>query len=96
MLHPHTSCSQEVLRKFLNGIRYSYRLYVLLHFIPLLIKCGKSQNKLETFKSRILKTLKKFAGSLVFMGLLVANIKAAICVNGHMKPYTFESSINLN
>ena len=86
-LHPNNSCAEEVGLKFIRVARSNNLLYMAIHFVPFLL--FKAHNLRKKSKREILaallKLMKRYVGSILFMSSFVAGFRAMFCVRGTLE-----------
>lgn len=78
-LHCDTSCAYQVFYKVTRSIGKGFKFYIILHMIPFLLYKVKKINSWQKFKQEMFALVRKYVGSLLFMGSLVGGIKTFLC-----------------
>lgn len=81
-LHCGTTCTREFVRKYENVFKNNWLFYMILHTVPFIIfkgKTFKNKNNKERLQM-LLKLLKDYCGSILFMGTFVGFLKLAVCL----------------
>ena len=78
-LHCDTSCAYQVYYKITRSIGKGFKFYIILHMIPFLLYKAKKIKDLKKFKAELYTLIRKYIGSLLFMGTMVGGIKTFLC-----------------
>lgn len=78
-VHPDTSCFYETYYKCTRSIARGFKFYLVLHLVPFLLFKLKKIKDPKKFKEEFVSLIRKYIGSLCFMGALVGGIKTFLC-----------------
>lgn len=76
-------CIEEAIRRFLTVFKASYKYYIPIHFIPLLI--FKRRRLIREPGSTLLHTLLNYLKSVCFMSLYVGILKYSLCKTKNLR-----------
>ena len=95
-LHEHTSCLREILRKYENVLKHNWSFYLVLHVLPfILFKLRKMKDKSTKERwSMLLRLVKGYCGSIMFMGSFVAVLKTVCCLVSTLQSKNIGTVVN--
>lgn len=74
----HDSCSSLLFEKLFSMIKYSIKLYSILHLLPFIVT--KSKQIKQNFKESILEVLKKLARSVAYLTTYILIYRSSFCL----------------
>lgn len=83
--HGPTECATAFFQKLIDTGRAAGKLYILFHVIPFLMRLRKIRTAGELGKL-VLRTLKEYGRSLLFMSMLVGLLRGMLCFNWNLPP----------
>ena len=78
------SCTAEFIKKLITVCKIGFKYYLLFHLIPLLLrlkKCKEGKKMLII----LLKAIKEYIKSVLFMAFLVGGVKGSLCLSNYTK-----------
>lgn len=83
-LHHDTSCLYEYFYKMANTMKRSAKLYFVLHFVSFLVFRLRKIKDRKKLKEALMKLVKMYFGSMLFLSSFVANTKLSLCINSYL------------